>query len=316
MRARPHGAVRVPMVAEENQAASSEADFLGLLHNTTRSHLGTVVLWPRETLVTKVEDILRQALTMGLSPGRASKLYGIVNFLALGMFGRVGQAGLNAIKDRVHESTWEVTPKLAEAFAFLHDVFKLRPVREYTLFEADAHRVLMASDASYEDGVGKAGFLIISDPGKPTEERVGVVVDIAALGPLEDLWGQQDTYITQLELLTVIVALVECASLFRNSRGLYFVDNVSALMAMVKGRSKVESLDSLARLGHFASFALGASAYYEYVQSDSNWSDEISREGLEGPWARQHGFKIRTCTFEHRLLRLPCIALCLVIGFL
>ena len=205
---------------------------------------------------------------------------------------------------------------MAEAFAFLKDVFKLKPVREYTLFESDTHRVLMASDAFYEAGVGKAGFLIISDPGKPTEARVGVVVDIDALGPLEHLWGQQDTYITQLELLTVIVALVECASIFRNSRGLYFVDNVSALMAMVKGRSSKESLDSLARLGHFASFALGASAYYEYVQSDPNWSDEISRKGLEGPWARQHGFKIRTCTFEHRLLQLPCMALCLVIGFL
>ena len=65
-----------------------------------------------------------------------------------------------------------------------------------------------------------------------------------------------------------------------------------------------------------ASFALGASAYYEYVQSASNWSDEISRKGLEGPWAREHGFKIRTGTFEPRLLQLPCIALVLVIRFL
>ena len=31
-----------------------------------------------------------------------------------------------------------------------------------------------------------------------------------------------------------------------------------------------------------ACFALEASHYYEYVLSASNWSDEISREGLEG----------------------------------
>jgi len=305
-----------PWAPKKSQRAAGQADFLGLLHNTTLAHTGRVSMWPRDTLVTKVEGILRQAATMGLSPGQASKLYGVVNFLELGMFGRIGQGGLNAIKERIHEATWEVTPRLADAFALLSDIFKMKPVREYTLFERKTHRVLMASDASYEAGVGKAGFLIISDPGKPTEERVGVVVDINALGPLEDLWGQQETYITQLELLTVIVALVECAGMFRNSRGLFFVDNVSALMAMVKGRSKTETLDTLTRLGHFASFALGASAYYEYVQSKSNWSDEISRLGLEGPWARQHGFKIRNCTFEKRLLRLPCMALCLVIGFL
>ena len=87
-------------------------------------------------------------------------------------------------------------------------------------------------------------------------------------------------------------------------------------MAMVKGRSRTESLDSLARMGHFASFALGASAYYEYVQSKSNWSDEISRLGLKGPWAHRQGFELRTCTFEKRLLLLPCRALCTVVEFL
>jgi hypothetical protein len=305
-----------PWAPAKSQKASNQADFLGLLHDTSLTHEGTVSLWPRDTLIRKVEGIILHSSTMGLSPGQASKLYGVVNFLELGMFGRVGQGGLNAIKERIHEATWEVTPRLRDAFALLQDVFKLRPIRKYTLFEQDTHRVLMASDASYEAGVGKAGFLVVSDPGKPTEERVGVVLDVEALGPLEDLWGCQETYITQLELLTVIVALVECASMFRGCRGLFFVDNVSALMAMVKGRSRTESLDNLARLGHFASFALGASAYYEYVQSKANWSDEISRLGLEGPWAHQQGFKIRTCTFEKHLLRLPCFALCKVIEFL
>ena len=56
---------------------------------------------------------------------------------------------------------------MADAFSLLSDIFKLKPVREYTLFEKKTHRVLMASDASYEAGVGKAGLLIRSDPGKP-----------------------------------------------------------------------------------------------------------------------------------------------------
>ena len=123
--------------------------------------------------MTKVRGILDQSATHGLSPGQASKLYGITNFLELGMFGRVGQAGLNPIKERMHESTWEVTPRLTTSFAFLDDIFKLKPMRDYTLFEADTHRVLMASDAYYENSVGKAGFSSSPTPANHVRNGLG-----------------------------------------------------------------------------------------------------------------------------------------------
>ena len=87
-------------------------------------------------------------------------------------------------------------------------------------------------------------------------------------------------------------------------------------MAFVNGRSNVESLDAMARVIHLVSFALGASHYYEWVQSASNWADEISREGMLGKWAAANGFSLAECSCMPMLLGLPCYALVNVAGCL
>ena len=99
-------------------------------------------------------------------------------------------------------------------------------------------------------------------------------------------WGEMKTYISQLELLVVLVAVAACAPYFRGARGMLFVDNTPALMALVKGTSSVASLDEIAHQFHLLNFVLGASHYYEYVESTANWADEISRRGLREDWAK------------------------------
>ena len=81
----------------------------------------------------------------------------------------------------------------------------------------------------------------------------------------------------------------------RHSHGLWHVDDVAALMALVKGRSKVDPLDQMAEAAHLGAFALRAQAYYEYVESHTNWSDEISRLGIEGSWAAHNDLGKQHC---------------------
>ena len=229
----------------------------------------------------------------GFPPGAAAKFYGVMNFLELGMFGRIGRGGLLPIKNRQYEEGWEVTPGIDKAFSMVRGVLAAQPRREFQLFKGTCRRVLMASDASYEGGVGKAGFLMVVDPGLPGEERVAMEV-IIPLG-FYARWGPMATYISQLELLVVLVAVLACAARIRGTRGMLFVDNTPALMALVKGSSGVESLDDIARQFHLANFALGAAHYYEYVQSASNWAVEISRVGPSGRWAAERGFTVGRC---------------------
>ena len=171
----------------------------------------------------------------------------------------------------------------------------------------------MAEDASYERGLDKAGFLVVIEPGTPEESRVGRVLDIPR--QLYRQWGDQATYIAQLELVVLLAVMVECAGSIRGSRGLWFTDNTAALMALVNGKSDSPSLDVMARFVHIACFAVQAAPYFEYVESDSNWADEVSRDGLDGSWAPAHNFALGVCTFVPQLLGLPCAALARVFSF-
>ena len=110
--------------------------------------------------------------------------------------------------------------------------------------------------------------------------------------------------------------MVEMAAEIRHSRGLWCIDNVAALMALVKGTSNSASLDQMAKVIHLASFALGVGSYYEYVESKANWPDEISRRSLSGMWANRNGFTVETCEVASILLQLPCIAVFKVFTYL
>ena len=35
--------------------------------------------------------------------------------------------------------------------------------------------------------------------------------------------------------------------------------------------------------------------WFEYVESESNWSDGASREGLHDPWVKDNGFAMEVC---------------------
>ena len=91
-----------------------------------------------------------------------------------------------------------------------------------------------------------------------------------------EIWGVGVTYIAQLELLAVLVALTEVAGLIRGANSTWFLDNIAALMALVKGSSGSHSLDQVAKLVHLACLAIRSEPYFEYVESKANWADEIS----------------------------------------
>ena len=116
-----------PWSPAKTQACGQEGDFLGLMHDVSRTDEGIVRFWPRESLVDKVLSIIKIAREVRLPAGVASKLYGVSNFIETGMFGRIGRAGLWAIKDRQKETVFELTPPINLSFELLSDLFKLRP---------------------------------------------------------------------------------------------------------------------------------------------------------------------------------------------
>ena len=198
---------------------------------------------------------IQEARSAGmLKPGAASKLFGCTNFFQEGIFGKVGKAGLGALKDRQYERTSALTPTLESAFQLLESVLAECPRRLWSLAPANPRRFVVASNAALET------------------PRQG-----------------------QLELLMVLAALSVYREHFRARTGLWFLDNVAALMAVVRGRSDTPDLDQLAI---------------------SNWSDAISRLGADDPWSELNQFYVQQSFFRQELCLLPMRACIKVFSFM
>lgn len=157
---------------------------------------------------------------------------------------------------------------------------------------------------------GGAGLLIHH----PVLGRVGTVIMITP--KVFDLLSSHPTKIAQLELLAVVQGLLVYPSLFRRTRVVWYMDNVAALMSLVRRRSDNDELDHMAQIAHLLLYHLQAHIYWEWIPSASNWSDGVSRTGHHDPWLSRHGFSIHTSTVSLLLWHLPFRALSRVFSFI
>ena len=65
------------------------------------------------------------------------------------------------------------------------------------------------------------------------------------------------------------------------------------LSGLIKGASEHAMLDSGAASIHVLLAALGTRTWFEYVESDANWSDGASRLLTLDLWAKANGFEVK-----------------------
>ena len=304
-----------PFADDKRQDMAPTGTFLGLDFDfSTVAVEGAVTFWVRARLQEKVEDMLATAEQTGvLPPGVASKLYGTLNFLEMGVYGRVGTGGLQALKLRQSESTSALTPELRQSIEAIRAVLSLRPKRQVEVLPSQARRFVVASDAAEDvPGEGTGGFLLVWRSGSPAREAF-----VAEISPaVYSLFTPGDHKIAQLELSMILYAVTSRASRFRGARGIWYIDNVAALMCLIRGRSDSPDLERMAHLIHVALFALQTWIYWEWIPSKSNWADSISRLGWQDRWHRLQGFQCYSAQFPASLWRLPLRPVTLVFEFL
>ena len=293
-----------PFAEDKRQDMAPTGTFLGLDFDLSEiSADGTVAFWVRSWLQEKVEDMLATAERTGvLPPGVASKLYGVLNFLEQGMYGRVGTSGLQALKARQTEKVVELTGALRQSMEVIRAVLAMRPRRRVEVFPSEHCRFVAASDAAEDvPGEGTGGFLLVWRSGLPSREAF-----VAEVSPsVYSLFTPGNHKIAQLELSMVLYALTRAPRVSGGPGGVWYIDNVAALMCLIRGRSDSPDLERMANLIHVALFALQTWIYWEWIPSKSNWSDSISRLGWRDPWHRMHHFKCFPAYFPASLWRLP-----------
>ena len=305
-----------PFAAEKRQAMAPQGVFLGLQHSLTSCLSdGVVRFWAKDKLEEKMLGLMTEAETSGrLTPGQAAKLYGVANFFEQGIYGRIGCGGLAAVKSRQYERQSTLTQSLRDCFHILRTVVSLRPERAFPVRSIFHPRFCVASDAALEEPrAGTGGFLIVWFHGQ-VEEREAFVSQIPEA--LYDWFTPGDHKIAQLELIQVLYALCSRASTFRGRRGIWYIDNLAALMCLIRGRSDVADLEKLSHLIHVALFSLNVWIYWEWIPSKSNWADAISRLGFADPWYQQNHFLPFRSHLDTFLLDLPLPAVIAVFQFL
>ena len=109
-------------------------------------------------------------------------------------------------------------------------------------------------------------------------------------------WPEAETHIMRIEALGILSGVIYLAQLLTGRSVIWFVDNSSALGALLKGRSRDPMLHTIVQIIHLLLFVLDTRVWWEWVESKSNWSDGSSRLYLKCPWARRNGFSMREVT--------------------
>ena len=254
--------------------------------------------------VEETAAVISRVLQQGSFAGTygASKLAGKLHFTiswALHRFGRAALGPLHAAAAASgrHEA---VSPLLRDALTFLHELLvdadgkcRLRP-RRYRLRRRRGQLprpTLVWSDAMWEAsathpaGIGFLVFIPDDEAASPPSEFRGVSLPRGRWRYLSFTVGsdfmlqllRRMQYIGQLEILAAVVVYFSLARELRGRQVIHFIDNSSAMAALVKGYSSAPDSASLVHAFWAMAAYIEVDVWFEYVRSAANIADWPSR---------------------------------------
>ena len=93
-----------------------------------------------------------------------------------------------------------------------------------------------------------------------------------------------------------ITTLWDMREVVRGQRVLWLLDNSASLHSLIKGTSSNPHLGRAVELYHMFCYWFQVDVWFEFVDSDSNYSDGISRDLDKDPWCRKMGITPRECS--------------------
>ena len=289
---------------------ASQRCFLGVLLNlagVSESLTMQVDLKPglREALQLELQNILEQG---SLSSGQASKLRGRFQWASSAMYGRVARGGQGPLVRRQYEDLDELTPELKESLKFMLALLEVVSPREIPLSPVSSEVVILYTDASFEPGLMQSPGLgaVCMQRDDPVTRGLAGTVPEQVLNALEE----REQQIAPLEAMAVLWATIAFSSHLRNRDVVWFIDNQAICAALVRGSSGCDDISAIVSLCHLAWASLSARVWIEYIPSDSNPSDGLSRDGLRDEWTLKQAWQLGElpCVPLHQLQGIPLVS--------
>jgi len=166
----------------------------------------------------------------------AEKLAGRLNFLVFSVAGRPGASRLSRLYTAIYRPQTVVSPGLRSDLLWWLRFLTERTSKSYAINRPRNKVVTLYTDAEGKGGIG--GVIFVTNE-KPFQFAFKVPK------VFNEMFSHRMTYIIQLELLAVTVALKLFCHHLTGAAVKFFIDNRSVLGSLRKGRSKVEDLNSL-----------------------------------------------------------------------
>ena len=262
------------------------------------SRCGEVLLEPKEECLLSISEKVDGALaSMSLSSGQASKLRGQLGWASTNLFARMGRTGMAALKTRQYfekDSRVLHGSRLHKALIFLKYMLPFAPARRILLSKPASPPIIVYSDASWpsiRDGekmtkIPRIGWVIFQQGEKPI--GVSCIANESILKHLID----RSTQILAVESFAAVAAPWVSPHLFSGRDVIWWIDNLSAMSSLVRGAARPEDIDIFASMAALQFAALRCRPWYEWVDSDSNPSDGLSRDGVKDAWTLQQGWDL------------------------
>jgi hypothetical protein len=100
------------------------------------------------------------------------------------------------------------------------------------------------------------------------------------------------TQIFAAEAVAVLTALILAPESLSNRELVWFIDNEAALSSLIRGTSRAEDVGHIAACTQLAMLDHSCTAWYEWVDSDSNPADGLSRDGVHDQWTVAQGWEL------------------------
>ena len=114
-------------------------------------------------------------------------------------------------------------------------------------------------------------------------------------------WCERQTQIIPSEAVCAVGAFWHLREHLYDQDVNYFVDSQSAVEALIKGTCSASDVADIANVAHLLWLLLRTRVWIEWVDSDSNPSDGLSRDGLSDAWTTQQGWALSEVEFPEAL---------------
>ena len=280
---------RISVSEDKRLPFSSQFNMLGAVIDLSRASQGTIFVKNKESRIADIQSLVESVCGSDtVTASTLETLKGRLLYAAGHTFGRCTQLALQLVTRLTHRGPLIVLDERAKLA--LRDAFSCLAEAEPRAVSAWSGRkplIIFTDGACENNGELVTHGAVLFDPETMASYMFGDTVPDFWLAQWKKDGKRQ--LICQAEIFPVLVSKMTWSSIIQGRSILWFIDNNSALSALIRAYSPVLENYSLLKLNARCDVRLQCLNWYSRVPSKSNISDDASR--LQFDTLEQLGFQ-------------------------